>query len=118
MKQTIKCPICHDAMLNTFICADINLNVKKCYKHPDHYIKTVANSFTEIIYEIQIKINNNPLTWANWNFTYKRLYVFAGDSDADFFAKTPFMTELPWFEPDLNNYKKLVQKIHTYIVFL
>ena len=110
MQQLIKCPKCNDVMLTEMFSA-INgkdYTYKICYKQPNHYISIKSFDVDNKIVEICIQLNHDPLTFAIWNFPPKSLIV-------DKYRVG--VVRLPWFEPSLNNYASLLERIRTCLVF-
>jgi hypothetical protein len=111
MQQFTRCPFCNDVMLNREMTTEHTL--KSCKKHPNHRIDAVSDDTTNEIYAISILINNNPTIWATWHFLDQEIRIHN-------YSKTISKIlgdALPWFEPDLSDYCKLINKIRTYILF-
>lgn len=106
MKLSTHCPFCNDVMITEF--TGTYKVSKFCAHRPTHYIKFIALE-TDDVFEIIIRISVNPMSYAKWVFTSKSLRVEMTS------ISTPLY--LPWFEPDLSNYNKLLQKLKTYMVF-
>ena len=85
--------------------------VKECWKHPNHKIKIWGGENTNQVYSIQIIVSIKPPLWATWNFLTQDLTVNTVE------LHKALGTVLPWFEPDISDYRKLVEKIRLYLVF-
>lgn len=109
MQQSFKCPVCGDVMMTEF--DNSSVVTKKCYKYPSHWIRLTSCDVDNEIYKIQILVSNEPLVYATWHFLSKELRIHGRELTR--LVGTP----LPWFEPDINDYRKLVEKMRTYIVF-
>jgi hypothetical protein len=110
MKTPIDCPFCGDPLLNDFreAAGGIIYLTKTCNKRIDHTIKIRAcrldNDYVDWIC-IPYSDNTNVL----WYMGTGSLILNNTSSGSDY--------RLPFFEPDLSNYKKLVQKIKIYLLF-
>lgn len=106
----IKCPKCKKPLINSFCFINKNREeaiYKYCCSNIDHNFSCIINP-DETINTITLSINN-----------YGIFVVFK------FFSKTITITkdkihylELPWFEPNIYDYKNLVKKLKTYVVLL
>lgn len=111
MKAPIKCPICDDAMLNIFSPAeDLHERVtKSCTNKIDHKLNMIVDG--NEVSQMSLDLGNGQE--AIWLFTLNAVWVQSAK-----YNKNPINTVvLPFFEPDLSNYKKLVEKVKTYLVF-
>ena len=111
MKAPTHCPVCGDAMLNTFPPAeDLNDRVtKSCTRRLDHKITMIVDG--NEVSQMGVDLGNGQE--GIWLFTLNALWIQAAIS-----SKNPKNTVvLPFFEPDLSDYKKLVEKVKTYLVF-
>lgn len=111
MKAPTHCPVCGDAMLNTFPPAeDLNDRVtKSCTRRIDHKITMIVEG--NEVTQMSIDLGNN--LEAIWLFLARQIWIqpIRGSKlDKNF-------TLLPIFEPDLSNYKQLVEKVKTYLIF-
>ena len=81
---------------------------KECKLRLNHFIKLSAY-LNQNVFNIKILIDNkkNLLLHAYWEYNQKQIYVGStGISDLI----------LPWFEPDLSQYPKLVKRIKLLIL--
>ena len=113
MKAPIKCPVCGDPMLNTFPPAeDLTTRVtKSCTRRLDHKITMIADG--DEVSQMSIDLGND--LEAIWLFLMNKIWVQPRYNNGSK-SKKNFVI-LPMFEPDLSNYKKLVDKVKTYLVF-
>jgi hypothetical protein len=108
-KLPVRCPVCQDIMLTEFMGHFIL--IKKCFRHPDHWIKLIADADGNTVREVKILIDNDPVLYATWQFSGKLLFL----SNVE--ISKGVKEWLPWFDPDLTDYKKLLEKVKTYLVF-
>jgi hypothetical protein len=110
-----KCPFCNSPLLNedTSIKFVKNLWRKSCLFKLDHKFIEICKQSDDKVYLIQIKIENN-LT-AYWFFDSKKVAVV--DCNISLLPQRNKLKEIPWFEPDLSDYKHLVLKIKKYLLF-
>lgn len=113
MKAPINCPVCGDPMLNTFPPAedmhDSGKVTKTCTLRLNHKITIIAEG--EEVSQMSIDLGNG--LEAIFLFLLNKVWVQptrANKNKIDY-------TILPFFEPDLSDYKKLVNKVKTYLVF-
>lgn len=97
-------------MLNIFAPAEdlVNSVTKYCERRVDHRI--VMYVLDDNVNCVTISLDNKNKLKATWLLEAKGLSVWTEGPDS-------VKTHLPYFEPDLSNYKKLVNKIKTYLVF-
>lgn len=111
MKVPINCPVCGDPMLNTFPPAeDLNNRVtKSCTSRLNHKIVVLVDG--DEVNQMSIDLGNG--LEAIWLFLMGKIWIqpTKGSKREDNFVILPF------FEPDLTNYNKLVDKVKTYLVF-
>lgn len=86
---------------------------KKCSKRVSHNIKFFAEAKDDEVYKVNtaffIKATRYSVTWV---FPHKELFIISSDQ----FGK-PKVIHLPFFDPILDNYHRLVDKVKTYLVF-
>lgn len=104
-KLTAKCPFCQQIMVTDFE-GDYVVR-KKCNKYIDHQIILSATIESDEIYRITILLSSIPKIEASWYLETQRLLIMKEGSNIF----------LPFFDPDLSNFKKLVDKVKTYLVF-
>jgi hypothetical protein len=108
MKMPVNCPICGGILLNEYTDQPSKYVrfIKICSKRINHNIQWEAldNSHDEL-YKIYVLLNNKPV--GEWNVIYKYINVYTPKGEL----------RIPYFEPDFSNYKRLIEKIKTYIVF-
>lgn len=78
-----------------------------------HHISIWGDKNTEDIEWLSITLNIKKFLRARWNFKKRTLEIT--DEKISLFNKEKCL-QLPWIEPDLSNYDKLVSKIKTYII--
>lgn len=111
MKAPINCPVCGDPMLNSFPPAEdlSNKVTKSCTLRLNHKITIIAEG--EEVSQMSIDLGNG--LEAIFLFLLNKIWVQPTQANKN---KIDY-TILPLFEPDLSNYKKLVEKVKTYLVF-
>jgi len=113
MKMPSHCPFCKAPMLNTytpFLNTNASNLVKTCNKNITHKI-----SFTSLLRDHD-EVNRITIPWGPY-CAFKWAF-YAEDNYKLLFSHKFGNTKLPFFEPDLSNYKKLINKLNTYLVFL
>lgn len=107
MKLPILCPFCNDVMLTNYPINEALIS-KECSKRPSHGIKFFAEVINSEVYEVIVRTLPIPLTYVKWLFKgqYVRIETVGKET-----------VRLPWFDPDLSNFNKLVDKVNTYLVF-
>lgn len=111
MKAPTHCPVCGDAMVNTFPPAeDLSERVtKSCTRRLSHKITILADG--DEVSQMSIDLGNG--LEAIFMFLMDKIWIQPSFGSK---KKTDFVI-LPFFEPDLSDYKKLVDKVRTYLVF-
>lgn len=113
MKLPIKCPFCNDIMITTF--SGDFIIVKICQKRMAHYIEFQAYIKTNDVDHMAIRISSIPLQIANWSYSDNERPLFWVVTHGGYSGSASIF--LPFFNPDLSDYKKLVAKIKTYLLF-
>ncbi len=110
MKVPVNCPICGDPLLNYFGSDPYGAAFiqKSCDKRLSHKLFIV-------VVEEQVHSINVPLPYklgwqATWLLKSQELWIVHPEDNG-----SPVI--LPYFEPDLTDFPKLLQKIQTYMVF-
>lgn len=104
MKMPINCPVCGTILLNEY--RDLPNNyvrlIKTCNKTLKHKISWEAlDNMHDTIFRITIE---NSIEW-NIRFKYVSIMTSKGN------------LQIPFFEPNFSNYKRLIEKLKTYMVF-
>jgi len=108
LKTPEKCPVCNDVLRYEFGGKNLFLLQKLCDKKLDHKIIFIPSELTAD----EVKIIKIPLTTSvsvEWHL-YNEIFFVWNDTSR-------IATKLPFFKPDLNDYKKLINKVKTYILF-
>lgn len=115
MKTPTICPKCHGPLLNTELSLRNGASVwkKTCTDKLNHHFTCITRPNNDDLVEIVvIKINRGgTLLKVGWYFTTRMLMVYKEIVDSDDAIK------IPWVEPTIHEYDKLVEKIKTYMVF-
>lgn len=110
-----QCPACGDVLLNEEVPTLQGSTWRKsCTKRLDHKFSAESSIDSNLTSCINIEVAPN-LT-AVWFINLERLVVMKGT----FMFKPKAVLsadQLPFFDPDLSDYKKLVDKIKTYVMF-
>ncbi len=122
MKMPIKCPVCNKTMLTIFtklkLANSVSPVCQKTCNHNNYDISlySLEDDWEGIICHASILYKNttfgNGTILAIWDFSILKMSLLIEENEER--AKR---LSLPWFEPDLSNPKKLLNKIKTYIVF-
>ncbi len=117
MKAPKNCPVCGDPMLNIFPPAeDLNNTVTKhCNKRLSHNISMHVEG-DEVI-SLTIDINPKTKLQATWTFDSRKFCVWTGTTTRTGTSAIKTWKYLPYFDPDLSDYQKLINKVKTYLVF-
>ena len=125
-----KCPKCGDNLINDFVSIELQI-IKGCEKRINHKFSMRARAIDNFIFSMRYTINNkipNKPTIIYWDFIAKKLIinpyilikgrsVGATTMGVQGYSKES-MLEIPWFEPDISDFPKLLGKIKTYMVFV
>ncbi len=108
MKAPIHCPVCGDPLLNIFPPAEdlTNRVTKICSRRVNHNIVFLVED--DEVSQMAIDIGNG--LQAVWLFLLEAVWIQGIKKDKEVMV-------LPFFEPDLSNYRKLVNKVKTYLLF-
>ena len=111
MKVPTNCPVCGDPMLNVFPPAeDLDDRVTKyCTSRLNHKLVILVRD--NKVDQLSVDLGNG--LEAIFLFFMKHIWVQPTKSNKSGAGHTV----LPFFEPDLSDYKKLVSKIKTYLLF-
>ena len=116
MKSLTKCPVCSDSLLNTSmrLKSGNNIWLKTCVNRLGHNVScsTKVNNDDELS-TLSFVIDSKSQLRVTWFFDDK--LVFIHKSSVNLAKKNGQM--IPYFEPDLSNYKKMLEKIKTYLIF-
>jgi hypothetical protein len=116
MKIPTHCPKCGDVLLNEEVPAISSSGVwrKMCSKRLNHKFAVFYNINESEVSSLCIQITNK--VEALWDFRNKLISISKKKKTIkELLGSTQF---IPYFEPDLSDYKKLVSKMKTYILFL
>lgn len=111
MKIPGYCPKCKKPMMNEMMAqSGEEYYWRISCDQTDHYIKliTVINSDTEVVdLYIGVGRKRTERKYVSWHFPEKIMLVQSSSNT----------TTIPFFEPDLTNYNRLIEKLKTYITF-
>src|SRR5271170_3762255 len=131
MNIPINCPICGDPLTNIFNETTNKVVYKNCRLRSDHifsctvYLKGFwehqhLNNSEDTIDRVAFTLSMNPMLSVVIYPVDKRMKVdrSAPDEKATLTNSSDFILYLPFYvEPDFSDYKKLVKKIKTYLLF-
>ena len=111
MKAPTHCPVCGDPLLNIFPPAEDYSDqvTKSCDRKITHSLTFICNG--NEVASLSVCLDRSDHLQAKWLFHSKELLVVSTIN------KVKHTTVLPFFEPNLSNYKKLIEKVGTYLVF-
>ena len=114
MKSITQCPFCSGILRNNFL--DVNPTKvsrieKICDKRVDHKFKTYEYDKSDNIFALEIEIDKEGKVHAFFQLAMKQIMIYKGNK---LIARD--CLKLPYFEPDLTNYNKIVSKLKTYIL--
>lgn len=115
MKVPSLCPCCHRPLLNESLLTPGAASWRKiCDKYVDHYIciATIPGRDNEIK-RLTIRLKNGEGTTSQlitWKPEEKKCWVhYTWDLDKEY--------QLPYWEPDMSDYSKLLAKVKLYLIF-
>lgn len=110
MNIPINCPCCNAPLLNSFVdFGKISIIRKQCHQI-NHNFKLVCSG--DKIASIHIEIDPNTSKLVTWNFLSQSITL------SNTRKNIVNRNAIPWFEPDLSDYKALINKLRTYICFM
>jgi len=127
MNDTSFCPICNGIMLSE---PKLGYTIKSCFKKLDHTFKIHVDQITYNVYRIWLLPNKSIPVAIYWtfpnqhelahsfpSFISKKGHCFV-ERHSNFDWNNSTKTIIPFFIPDFSDYKKLKNKINTYITFM
>lgn len=115
MKTPITCPKCHGPLLSTELPLRNKISVwkKTCTNKVNHHFTCVTEKGNDnSIGMIIVGLSYDNQLQAYWYLKQHMLVVYKGQP-----IKNADGLNMPWVEPDLSQYDKLIEKIKTYITF-
>lgn len=113
MKYFTHCPICHNVFVNDKIYSyhfKQTIHIKKCYSKLNHTLVITYddNDIQEMLRAaVVMERGYNNSIYCSWSFVNKTITI-----------NNMKLHDTCWFEPDFTNYKKLLNKVKTYITLL
>lgn len=106
-----KCPSCDGVLMINYFGSEDQFLERSCKLKVDHKISFISKK-DGVVYRLDICISIQDQLTAHF-FPYIKAIRF----DNKFNYSNPVSNNfLPWFEPDFSDYKKLIEKLKTYIV--
>jgi hypothetical protein len=116
MKSFTECPVCKESLLNTSMRIKSSRDVwlKMCMRRLGHTMTctTQAGNDDELS-TLSFVLNADKQLKVTWFFEDRTLFIHKGNVSQA--KRLGYM--IPFFEPDLSNYKKMMDKVKTYIIF-
>lgn len=113
MKTPACCPCCGGPLRNDFSPKD-HL-ILSCDKRVNHkFVGYCFKNQYDTMYKASIMVDSASQLEACWWFSPKEMAVYNLDINS---KEGKNVVWLPWFEPDFANYKRLIEKVKTYIIF-
>jgi hypothetical protein len=117
MNIPIKCPCCNKILLNqqnSLGTADSIVWKKLCVDNPNHKFILVWNIKTEHI--ISLIVSNSTNLFYKFLPLENKIAIFSNLAGATS-KRSKTNTQIPYFNPELNNWNKLLNKLKTYTIF-
>lgn len=114
MKSPTNCPSCNDILRNNFLDPNgikVTRIEKICDKHLNHQFRCYQYADADTIFAIDIEIDKENRIHAFFQLSIKSISIYRGNK---LVARDAL--KLPYFEPDLANYSKIVEKLRTYVL--
>lgn len=113
MKMPTHCPCCGDPLLNEFRSTAVKEYLhKRCSSRLDHKFACTSNKEPyDEMFSMGIEIDTLNMIRVNWVFDRQEVFVCKDPNNMN------NVHSLPYFEPDLSDYRKLVDKLRTYVMF-
>ena len=106
------CPFCTATLTDIWISVSRRGCLKECNKNANHFYQ--CQIYKDNVIMFNIRVDKLQRLYAYWLPTAK-IFSINEKSECGNRIDTKFF--LPWFEPDLSDYDKLLKKIKSYIVF-
>lgn len=114
MKMPIRCPICNGVMLTEhYTLLNEKENYRKSCTQINHDIYYISLPDRDEVEHFGIYVSKQVSVYWFPNLSTSQIVMVTKGKD----KKADKSLYLPYFEPDFSNYKKLVEKIKTYLVF-
>lgn len=120
MKKIINCPKCNAPLLNGVLSLRNGAEAWKqvCDKKIDHsFIYLTKEGKEDDIISMGMTLDHLKVLKVFFDFKRYKIFVHKGDSLIIPFPG-PGLVEIPWFEPNIDEYDKLSDKIKKYILFV
>lgn len=102
-----KCPKCNKPLLNYQSFDKKILLWEKICNSANHYFGISLSETDDSIYQVIVKITQQLYCM----FDYNNLSITVYDLNSKIYR-----INIPWFEPDFNNYNLLIKNIKTYVL--
>lgn len=116
MKPPSICPKCHGPLVNTLLNGrGMSVWKKACETKLNHGFICLVREKDSVILGIGIMLNRQTSLKAFWDFVKNRVLVHKSEMYVPFPADNAL--QIPWFEPNIDEYNKLIDKVKKYITF-
>lgn len=112
------CPKCHGTLLNgPLVIKGASAWKKVCDKKIDHsFICLIKEEQEEKIVVIGMTLSRDKSIKVFWDLVRRKILVHRSESIVIPFPGNEVL-EIPWFEPNIDEYDKLINKIKKYVTF-
>jgi hypothetical protein len=118
MKIPTKCPCCHDPLLSSYQESRSGPGKwkKTCANKLSHKFTCMHDDNSEELILIGVELSSK--VYATWWLDGQKLVISSVVPPlTSIYSSRESYIWLPYFEPDISNYKKLIDKLKTYLVF-
>jgi hypothetical protein len=117
MLPPINCPVCNDSLVNEYIRLGRMPYLKKlCAKRINHKFQCFVPDSEEHMSSFTTSLSYNPMVQAVWDFDSNQILVHNGTiEEIVTYDREP--TIIPWFDPDLTDFRSSLKKLKTYLIF-
>lgn len=118
MKTPTICPKCHEPLVNTALKLRSGTIVwkKACKDKLDHEFLCIVKDEDNVVILTGMVLNRNTSLKVCWDFINNKIVIHKGET-----IRFPFrgkgILEIPWFEPNMDEYDKLINKVRKLITF-
>jgi hypothetical protein len=116
MKIPTICPKCHAPLINTALnVKGIEAWKKECNTKLNHSFICITTDDDVVV--IGMSLSKTTHLKVFWDFIRNQILVHKGEAYVPFPLILDNVISIPWFEPNIHEYDKLIFKIKTYVTF-